>query len=88
MALPSRESVIADVTALVANNFNKDWTAAFNHYAKDGKIGKRQLMKVLEDANAVGSILRGTVADSIIAELDADADSYITLAEFESIHQA
>lgn len=85
MALPSRDSVIADVTALVANRFNQDWTAAFNHYARNRKIGHAELKEVLKDADAVGSVLRGTVADEIIAEVDADKDGYITLAEFESI---
>lgn len=88
MALPSRDSVIADVTALVANRFNRDWTAAYNHYARNGRVGKTELMVILKDADAVGSILRGTVADSILEEVDADNDGYITLAEFESIHTA
>lgn len=87
MAIPTRDSVIADVTALVANDFGGSWSSAFHHYAVNDRVGKPQLSQILKDANAVGSILRGTVADSILEEVDADKDGYITLSEFESIHQ-
>lgn len=84
-AMPSRDSVIADVTALVANSFDRDWKKAFDHYSDNGRLSRNGLMNVLKDANAVGTFLRGTVADNILAEIDADKDGYITFAEFESI---
>lgn len=77
--------VIDKVRHLVSRNFGGDYQAAFAYYdnRRRGRLGPRDLDKLLEDAGIGNWLTRGTWAQSIIAALDKDHDGTVALVELE-----
>lgn len=75
------------VTKLVADRFGGDYRRAFQHYdrTKDGKVGRDELLRMLQDAGIGNWLTRGAWANGILAEVDADKDGMISEAEFQAV---
>lgn len=75
--------VITKVQALVKEKYLGDYTKAFTAYDLDrnGKLGHRDVSKLLEDAGVGNWLTRGTWASGVIAELDLDHDGAVTIPE-------
>lgn len=82
--MENRETVIEKVTKYVDIHFDGNWKNAFDYYAHDTNLSRDELINVLKVASIGSMITRGTIADRIMSELDADKDGFITLIEFET----
>ena len=83
-----RDELRDKVSQLVRGQFGGDYHKAFDHYdgdAKDGKISKRGLTQLLDDAGLGNWLTRSAWVSGIIAELDTDGDGSISAAEFEDV---
>lgn len=76
------------VGKLVATKFGGDYRKAFDHYGKDGSVGKSDLVKLLSDAGIGNGLTRGVWAGKIIDRLDQNGDAGIEWTEFESVFRA
>lgn len=75
--------VIAKVKALVATKYNSDYMAAFKSYDLDhnGRLGHKDVGKLLDDCNVGNWLTRGVWATGIINQLDKDRDGTISIPE-------
>ena len=75
--------VITKVQALVKAKYAGDYLAAFKAYDLDhnGKLGHKDVSKLLEDAGVGNWLTRGTWASGIISSLDLDHDGAISPPE-------
>ena len=81
-----REELKQKITAFVADHFNGDFRQAFHYYSDHNNcIGRPELIELLANAGVATHITRGLWAKAIIAELDADGDGQISMAEFEVV---
>jgi len=78
------------VAALVEARFGGDYRKAFDHSDSnhDGKVGKDELMALLQDAGIGNFLTRSTWAAGVIEQLDTDGDGRISWPEFESVFTA
>lgn len=78
------------VGRLVQRSFGGDYRAAFDHYdaSNDGAIGRKELLRLLEDADIGGRMTRGLWADGILTKIDAEhgnGDGRIQWPEFQRV---
>jgi hypothetical protein len=73
--------VIDKITAICKRNFQGQLPLMFANYAPTGKLNFADLMTVLADAGVGNMLDRPLYANRIIAALDSDHDSMISLAE-------
>jgi Ca2+-binding EF-hand superfamily protein len=75
------------VAALVQAKYGGDYQKAFQHYDsdQDGKIGKDELLTLLQGAGVGNVFTRSTWVAGVIEELDKDGDGRISWAEFASV---
>ena len=75
--------VIAKVQALVKTKYAGDYMAAFKAYDLDrnGKLGHKDVSKLLEDAGVGNWLTRGVWANGVISHLDLDHDGAVSIPE-------
>lgn len=75
--------VITKVQNLVKAKYAGDYVKAFTAYDLDhnGKLGHRDVSKLLEDAGVGNWLTRGTWASGVISELDLDHDGAVSPSE-------
>src|SRR5262245_5425818 len=81
MATEAQKRELTDkVTRLIQDQFGGDYHKAFAHYDTngDGRIGRAELGRLLEDAGIGNWLTRGAWEVGIVAALDADKDSTIS----------
>ncbi len=76
-------TVITKVQELVRIKYKGDYAAAFQAYDldKSGKLGPKDLRKLLEDCNIGNWLTRGKWVAGIIAALDANGDGAVSIPE-------
>lgn len=81
-----RDELVAKVTALVAREHGGDWRKAFAKYDadKDARISWDELADLLTAAKVGGKWTLRLFVGGVFRELDADADGFISWAEFEA----
>lgn len=77
------QEVIQKVQVLVKTKFNGDFMFAFKAYDLDhnGKLGHKDVSKLLEDAGVGNWLTRGVWASGVISELDLDDDGTVSIPE-------
>lgn len=77
------QELITKVQALVKSKFNNDYMAAFQQYDldKNGKLGHKDIVVLLEDCGIGNWATRGPWATGVITQLDLDHDGAVTIAE-------
>ncbi len=75
--------VITKVQALVKSKWAGDYMAAFKAYDLDhnGKLGHKDVGKLLEDCGVGNWLTRGVWASGIISQLDLDHDGAVSIPE-------
>ena len=82
MEAQSKE-VMDKVKALVQTKFKGDYPAAFQFYDLDhnGKLGHKDVCKLLEDAGVGNWLTRGVWAGGVISQLDENHDGAVSIPE-------
>lgn len=75
--------VITKVQKLVKEKYLGDYTKAFSAYDLDhnGKLGHKDVCKLLEDAGVGNWLTRGMWASGVISSLDLDHDGAVSPPE-------
>lgn len=77
------QEVIQKVQQMVKARFAGDYMAAFKAYDLDhnGKLGHKDVSKLLEDCDVGNWLSRGVWASGVIAQLDQDHDGAVSIPE-------
>lgn len=90
-ATSPREQELQDkVQRLVERRFGGDYQAAFDHYdsSDDRAIGRKELLRLLDDAGIGNLVTRGAWADGILDKIDGQGgnrDGRIQWSEFQRV---
>ena len=84
----SKQSVIEKVTAHVTAVHGGDWKKAFDHHDGDGRVSLAEMNGILAASGVGFRLTRGAIAAQVIVALDADADGFVTWAEFDALRSA
>lgn len=82
--MSTKEKILNKIQILITNNFDNP-EDAFNFFDKDGdgKLTKREIKKLLKEAEISGFI-RGIVSSKLIEGYDKDGDGLINWEEFKA----
>ena len=82
--MSTKEVILNKIQILITNNF-KTPEAAFSFFDEDsdGKLSKKEIVKLLKQAEISGFI-RGLVASKLIEGYDKDGDELVNWEEFKA----
>lgn len=82
--MASKKQILRKIQIVITNHFNTP-EDAFNFFDKsgNGKLSKKEIVKLLKDAEISGFI-RGIVSSKLIEGYDKDNDGYINWKEFKT----
>ena len=85
--MPTRESVIQDVTAFVAERYNGDWKKAFDAEDSDhdGRLSSTEVSVILAKAGVGMRLTRWAIALEVISAMDVNGNGYINWDEFSKL---
>lgn len=86
----TKQSVIDKVTAHVNAVHAGSWEKAFAHHDGDGdgRISHAEMNGILAASGVGFRLSRGAIASQVLVALDADADGFVTWAEFAAMRAA
>jgi len=78
-----KEAILNKIQILITNHYNTP-EAAFTFFDKDGdgKLTKKEIVKLLKQAE-INGFIRGIVASKLIEGYDKDGDGLINWEEFK-----
>ena len=81
--MASKKKILKKIQIVITNHFDTP-EDAFNFFDKsgNGKLSKKEIVKLLKDAEISGFI-RGIVSSKLIEGYDKDSDGYINWKEFK-----
>lgn len=82
--MSTKEKILNKIQILITNNFDNP-EDAFSFFDKDGdgKLTKREIRKLLKEAE-INGFIRGIVASKLIEGYDKDGDELINWEEFKA----
>jgi Ca2+-binding EF-hand superfamily protein len=84
------DELVRKVRTLAHRQFNGNYKAMFDHYARKrsrrGMIDKNELTDLLKDADVGNFSTRPTWATGVLSHLDRNGDGFISFVEFQSMH--
>ncbi|MEO5858660.1 MAG: EF-hand domain-containing protein [Pyrinomonadaceae bacterium] len=83
MADAREVELVRKVQGLVADRFEGNYKAAFDHYGRGGLMDEDGLERLLKDAGVGNFATRGTWTAAIMEKLDSDRDGSIPFAELQ-----
>lgn len=82
--MSTKEKILSKIQILITNHFERPEDAfAFFDENGDGKLERREIVKLLKEAEVSGFI-RGIVSKKLIEGYDKDGDGYINWSEFKA----
>ena len=81
--MATKEIILNKIQILITNNFSTA-EEAFNFFDKDqnGKLSKKEIVKLLKEAE-INGFIRGLVSSKLIEGYDKDGDGFIDWEEFK-----
>ncbi len=81
--MASKKKILKKIQIVITNHFDTP-EDAFNFFDKsgNGKLSKKEIVKLLKDAE-INGFIRGIVSSKLIEGYDQDDDGYINWKEFK-----
>lgn len=78
---PRALDVARRIDGLVKQKYDGDYLKGFNAYAKQGKVGPKEVDKLLKDANVGSWLTRGAYTEALIKRFDITKDGFVSVTE-------